>query len=104
MSALCCFPIFRLSLCALFASCIFAGATQAQVSITFQGRVMYSTGVPASGVEVIMTVTDDGSSTLVTANTDSGGNYTFQSSRNQAPPCTKQWHFQAFSSEIVDDE
>ncbi len=104
MSARSCFPIFRLSLCALFASCVFAGATQAQVSITFQGRVMYSTGVPASGVEVRMTVTDGGSSSITTSNTDAAGNYVFQSSRNQAPPCTKQWSFQAFSSEIVDDE
>ena len=104
MSALSCLPIFRLSLCVLFAGCVFASAAQAQVSITFQGRVMYSTGVPASDVEVIMTVTDGGSSSIATTNTDSGGNYTFQSSRNQAPPCTRQWQFQAFSNEIVDDE
>src|ERR1051326_714592 len=104
MSALSCFPIFRLSLCALFAFCLFAVATQAQVAITFQGRVKYSTGVPASGVEVRMTITDGGSSSITTTNTDGGGNYVFQSSRNQAPPCSKQWAFQAFSSDIVDDE
>jgi RHS repeat-associated protein len=102
MSALSCLPIFRLSLCVLFV--VFASAAQAQVSITFQGRVMYSTGVPASDVEVIMTITDGGSSSIATTNTDSGGNYTFQSSRNQALPCTRQWHFQAFSNDMVDDE
>ena len=77
MSALSCLPIFRLCLCVLFV--VFASAAQAQVSITFQGRVMYSTGVPASDVEVIMTITDGGSSSIATTNTDSGGNYTFQS-------------------------
>jgi RHS repeat-associated protein len=81
----------------------FLTLAQGQVSITFQGRAMYSTGTPAAGAVVTMTTTVNGSSGTQTTVADGGGNYVFQSSRG-LPPCYTSWSFQAVSSEIVDDE
>jgi RHS repeat-associated protein len=84
---------------------LFAPAANAQVSMTFQGRVMYSTGEPVVGATVTMTVRFNGSTVgSETTLTDSGGNYVFQTSRSQ-PPCNpNEWFFQAFIAETVDDE
>ena len=81
----------------------FASVAKGQVAITFQGRVMYSTGTPVSGATVAMTTTVDGGSSTETTSTDSGGNYEFQTSR-ALPPCNTTWSFQAFKAEFVDDE
>src|SRR5437764_3470635 len=95
--------ILRTCLFVLFIPCAFVITANAQVSITFQGRVMYSTGLPAAGAQVTMTRTENGSSSIQTTGADSGGNYIFQDTRNP-PPCNASWSFRAVSSEIVDDE
>jgi len=89
----------------LIAGLVFLSVVHAQgsVSITFQGRVMFSTGTAAPGATVTMTTTVNGSSGIQTTTTDSGGNYVFQSSRKTFP-CNVEWSFRAVSSEIVDDE
>ena len=95
--------ILHISFAVILITFLFAFGAQAQVSVTFQGRVMYSTGTPAAGAQVTMTRTENGSSSMTTTAADGGGNYVFQDSRNP-PPCNASWSFRAVSSEIVDDE
>ena len=75
---------------------------QGQITITFRGRVMYSTGDPAQGATVTMTTTVIGGTSTQTAAADSGGNFTFQIERDPAQGIACS--FRAASSEIVDDE
>lgn len=77
--------------------------SQAQTpTVTFQGRVMYSTGQAADGAVVTLTKTVNG---VVSTSTQiaSGGSYTF--TENKTPgQCTVSYQFQAVSLELVDDE
>lgn len=84
---------------------LLAPVADAQVAITFQGHVKYSTGEPVAGATVTMTVRFNGSTiSSETTATDAGGNYVFQSSRSQSPCNPNEWFFQAFIAEIIDDE
>src|SRR5574341_36853 len=84
---------------------LLAPVADAQVAITFQGHVKYSTGEPVAGATVTMTVRFNGSTiSSETTATDAGGNYVFQSSRSQSPCNPNEWFFQAFIAEMIDDE
>ncbi len=58
--------ILHISFAVILITFLFAFGAQAQVSVTFQGRVMYSTGTPAAGAQVTMTRTENGSSSITT--------------------------------------
>jgi len=49
----------HISFAVILITFLFAISAQAQVSVTFQGRVMYSTGTPAAGAQVTMTRTEN---------------------------------------------
>src|SRR6266404_3844447 len=76
----------------------------AHAQITLSGRVMYSTGTPASDTSVNMTKTVvNVSPQVVTTETtiaDSGGNYSFPIESG----CNADYEVRATSTEIVDDE
>jgi RHS repeat-associated protein len=100
-------PIFKLLQVSLFFLLVQFGVVSlahAQNPITLQGRVLFSTGQPATGATVTMTksfydVSPPVTSTETTV-TDGGGNYSFDSEGR----CAVEYHFQAVSTEIVDDE
>src|SRR5229473_2912055 len=75
----------------------------AQAQITLSGRVMYSTGDPATGATVNLTKTtfnvSPGIVTTETAIVDSGGNYSFPIESG----CNTDYEVRATSTEIVDD-
>src|SRR6266550_6342612 len=100
-------PIFKLlqiSLLFLLMQFAVASPASAQDSITLHGRVLFSTGQPASGATVTMTKSFYDVSPAVTSTettvADGGGNYYFPSQGR----CAVSYSFQAVSSEIVDDE
>jgi hypothetical protein len=99
-------PIFKLLQVSLFLFAQFAFLTlaraQAPIPINFQGRVMYSSGDPAVGATVTMSVTVSGATSTQTTSSGSGGNYIFQTQRNPGQGISCE--FSAASSEIVDGE
>jgi len=98
------FKLLQISLLCLLVQFGVASSARAQNTITLHGRVMYSTGQPASGATVTMTKTFYDVSPAVTSvettATDSGGNYSFESQGR----CAVSYSLQAVSTEIVDDE
>src|SRR5688572_22721226 len=100
-------PIFKflqISLLLLLVQSGVASPARAQNPIEMKGRVLFSTGQPASGATVTMTRTFADVSPAVTSRettvTDGGGNYSFESEGR----CAASYHFQAVSAEVVDDE
>ena len=100
-------PIFKLlqiSLLFLLVQFGVASLARAQNPITLKGRVLFSSGQPASGATVTMKKEfyDVFPSVISTETsvTDGGGNYSFPSQGR----CAVSYKFQAVSAEIVDDE
>jgi len=98
------FKLLQLSLFCLLVQFGVASLARAQNAITLKGRVVFSTGQPASGATVTMKKEFyDVSPSVIsteTSITDGGGNYSFPSQGR----CAVSYRFQAVSSEIVDDE
>src|SRR6266850_3542066 len=98
------FKLLQLSLFCLLVQFGVASLARAQNPITLKGRVVFSTGQPASGATVTMKKEFyDVSPSVIsteTSITDGGGNYSFPSQGR----CAVSYRFQAVSSEIVDDE